>query len=645
MDHGIEELSTLKRYAKTLVCVWTGILCLSLFLFIQTKQNQMSTVALNLAVTSHAKDVIYRMWNASHGGVYVPITESTQPNPYLTVPGRDVTTTDGLRLTLINPAYMTRQVHSMGPDQAGIITHITSLKPIRPGNAPDAWEEKALRAIESENLKEYSATETINGVKHLRYIKPMITEERCLKCHAQQGYKVGDVRGGVAVAVPVPGLMGIYKVEVASVLVLHVVLWSLGLAAIVHGRRYLASQIGWRIGLHEQAEAAKLSAEAANHSKSEFLATMSHEIRTPLNGIMGMIQLTQSEPLSDSQRKYTKLALDSSRNLLSILNDILDLSRIESGKVEMTSNEFSPRKLLLSLSDIFKRELERKGLTFKLDIDPALPESIITDEGRLRQILFNLLGNAVKFTDSGMISMAAYVTAPHSAEKPPKLIVSVSDTGPGIPSSKLDAIFKPFTQLNGSSTRQHGGTGLGLAIVHRLASLLGGALCVESEAGHGCTMNVNIPIGIGVPSTETSPQAVDPARKPASLSILLVEDDPVNRLAAKGLLEILGYAVHTAASGEEALAAFQNRNFDLVIMDVQMPGMNGVEAARRIQNLPGGKGSVVPILAFTAHAMRGDRERLLRDGFDGYVSKPVEMDALRQAVDAALATAKAKSAT
>jgi signal transduction histidine kinase/ActR/RegA family two-component response regulator len=396
-------------------------------------------------------------------------------------------------------------------------------------------------------------------------------------------------------------------------------------------RRYilgLVRDITERKRNEERLRTAKEAAEAANKTKSEFLANMSHEIRTPLNGVMGMLQLLKQSPQDKNQLKCTDMALNSGRGLLTVINDILDLSQIEAGKMEVRSTTFSPLQLLSSTQGTFKSDASAKGLAFRCDIDPKLPEALLGDEGRIRQILFNLVGNAVKFTNQGEVRIRAY---PGSMEKNSGkflLHMEVSDTGIGIPEDKQSVIFDPFTQVDGSLTRKYGGTGLGLGIVKRLTELLGGTVALESEPEVGTTIRIVVPVGFAV-QEQTPENAPDTSISLPALGILLAEDDPTNQAVAKRLLEKHGHKVTCTATGQEALDAMEAENFDLILMDVQMPDMDGIEATRRIRNDNSGKWDPdIPIIAITAHAMAGDRERFMEAGMNHYLTKPLDLDEL-----------------
>ena len=855
--------------------------------------------ALIEARIAFEKDVSYRRWAARLGGVYAEITPALPPNPYLDVPDRDPVTASGRRLTLVNPAYMTRMVHEIMATEAGVHGHITSLNPIRPANAPADWEARALEAFQTGVSESHEMAEE-NGQRVLRFMRPMVTEKACLKCHAGQGYKEGDIRGGISVTVPMgqydqlqvvlqersqtrhgiifllgslfigggllaalrherqhsrseqelrasseklkaseerfrallegagdaiyiadPGgrLLGVNaeaerqsgysREELLSMSVqdldathstpealaefsralsasgkaafesrhrhkgggeypvdLHVVRLEvggeetlLGIARDITGRkaseaalerersftgalldslpgifylyacpdlrlvrwnrnhetvfgygpeemlgrsimdwhpagnrelvaaavqkvldqgsnlleaplltrdgrsipflltgvrfedsgRVFLMGVGIEITDRKRAEAQlvemKERAEAANRAKSEFLATMSHEIRTPLNGVLGMLQLILRAPLDADTREFADTAILAARGLLSILNDILDLSRIESGRADLRDEDFSLAELGQASFGFLQAQLRAKNLEARYRMAPDLPEIVRGDQGRLRQILFNLLGNAIKFTESGSVSLDIEA-APGPGRDRIVALFTVRDTGIGIPEDKLDTVFEPFAQADASATRRYGGTGLGLAIVRRLLTMMGGSILMDSREGQGTEVCVAVPLAIPVAPPlselfEPAPSVLVSGLK--GLAVLVAEDDRINQMTIRTLLAQEGCTPDLAANGQEALAALAAKTYDLVLMDIQMPVMDGLAATRAIRESSGlSTGPGVPLIAMTAYAMAGDREAFLAAGMDDYIAKPVEMGELRRVVARVLGRAAAR---
>ncbi len=749
------RLPSITKMSAFLLVGWTLLLGLLLFWNLRTQKETAILLAENNARVSWEKDVLFRLWAAKHGGVYVPVSQSTPPNPYLDVPNRDVTI-NGRPYTLVNPAYMTRQLYEMAQKKLAIQGHITSLKPIRPQNQADPWEHKALVSFEHGN-KEYKEVVRINGKPYMRLMRPFITKKACLRCHAKQGYKVGDIRGGISISVPMANYLAQYAINAKRLWIAFASIWlagcviitlmdrliqvqinrlqqskrhassilnnldSAGLALYIVDNNYVirhanSSMRKWfglstgqicyqalhgkkgpcddcsleQVAVHgqtvrydlqygektfniiatpitlqdgtvakmeirtditrqKQSEAdllaAKEEAEAATRAKSSFLANMSHDIRTPLNGIIGMLRLTLETDLSEKQRQNLTAAKTSADFLLGLLNDVLDISKIDANQLVLEEHPFHFAELIHDVGLIFSTAIKEKKIDFHLWVAENIPNVVIGDSLRIRQILINLLGNAIKFTEHGSISLQARQVTEDKGTV--TIEVKVEDTGIGIAADKLETIFDSFSQADTSTTRQYGGTGLGLAICKRLVEIMNGKIQVTSTEGLGSCFSFTVQLKTGAPDQlQKEPEAIDQVHEPQRpLSILLVEDNRLNRDVARMTLENSGHRVLTAENGIEALEVLANSKVDIIFLDIQMPKMDGLTAARYIRDCEQGilpkdsniqgllqqlhdrlHGSRTPIIALTAHAMHEDRQRCLAAGMDEYLTKPFQPD-------------------
>src|SRR3990170_4270707 len=473
----------IKRYALLSVVAWSGIVfALLLWNAVQTNKetHDYAHIYTNAAFE---KDIIYRRWATMHGGVYVPVTNKTPPNPYLSgIPERDITTPSGRRLTLINPAYMTRQVYELMKADYGVRGHITSLNPIRPENSPDAWETEALRAFEG-GKTEISSIGKIEGKEYFRLMHPFITEETCLKCHAKQGYMEGDIRGGISVSIPMEPLRAIENRHIWTFAAVHSLLWVVGLGGISWSMRKIRQSEEERNQAEEELRKMTDDLARSNAELEQFASTASHDLKEPLLAITIGLKLLKKRcegKLDSEADKFIVETIDEAKQMQVLISDMLSYARVGTSRkpFEMTDSNAVLKRSLANL----RIHLEQSSAAVTHDPLPI----VMADPIQLNQLLQNLISNAIKFHGE---------EKPHihiSAERKEKeWVFSVSDNGIGIPAEHSERIFEIFQRLH--NKKEYPGTGIGLATCKKIVERHGGRIWVKSEPGRGSTFYFTIP--------------------------------------------------------------------------------------------------------------------------------------------------------
>lgn len=485
-------LLRLEHYIWTLAVVWTVVIAASLVWNVYHKKEEIFAEGRTQARVAYEKDVIYRRWNAGHGGVYVPVTEETQPNPYLSdVPERDITAPSGKRLTLMNPAYMTRKVHELEKKKHGVRGHITSLNLIRPENAPDSWETEALRAFERGET-EISSVERIENKEYMRLMRPLITEKGCLRCHAKQGYHEGDIRGGISVSIPMESLRAIEHKSILTFALAHGLLWLVGLIGIGIGtQRLRQSELERKQAeieikkLNKELKNNVVQLEAANNELESFSYSVSHDLRTPLRSIDGFSQVLLEDyanKLDGEGRETLQRVRNGTQRMAQLIDDLLKLSRVTRGEMRQEMVDLSSMAKAV-LTEFQKMEPERQA---KFIIAEGLTAN--GDTRLLRVVLENLMGNAWKFTSK---KENACIELGSLQQGDGKLAYFVKDNGAGFDMSYVDKLFGAFQRLH--SRTEYPGTGIGLATVQRIIRRHGGRVWAEGSVGQGATMYFTLP--------------------------------------------------------------------------------------------------------------------------------------------------------
>ena len=622
-----------------LSAIWCLLLLVLLQRNLRNEESHATALARLQASTLCAQMLDTRAWNAAHGGVYVRESEYGAANFWIPEEMRHVTLASGETMVLINPAYMSRQIAERSSTK-GARLRITSSKPLRPENRADVWEDAALRRISLGESDVFALEKSASGSQNFRYMLPLRAEADCLHCHTNN--KLHEVRGGISVTLEAaPFLRAIQEYND-----------TLGYTYALMG---LAGMLG--IGsLSFAINRKRLLAEHKEQMNSAFLANMSHDMRTPLTGIMGMAALLQEEADAEKKRQACRYLHSAATALLDMVTDITTHAALDTGQLQCAHQAFFLKESLESCMELFRPACAEKGLTLEFKMAEGLPSVLLGDGFRLRQALGNLVGNAVKFTECGGISVEADGENLDGNEY--MLRLKVWDTGPGIMPEEQAHIFERFVQGRQGQMHSTPGTGLGLAITRELAGLMRGTLCLESMPGKGSCFTLSLRCALPDDASSVYAHLLDEGEKQdaqeasaatagtsKALHIVLAEDNKVSAHFFEEILRLAGHSVAVAEDGFEALALLRNTPADLAILDMHMPGITGLDLVDCIRKGDAGVDPTLPIISITASQNEETQARLEQLDVCVQVEKPLKAGQLLQSVQKACGNDGVQTAT
>jgi signal transduction histidine kinase/DNA-binding response OmpR family regulator len=640
------EKRAILTYSFLLLLVITVAVFASLMFNMKNTKDSAYDNALFQARTVYETDMIYWRWNLTLGGLYTQTSDRARPNLYLPENQRTVLTKNGTSLTYINPAYMTRLVYELGVVNTELKRHITSEKPIRDANKPDDWEAAALAKIRGGAL-EYSELQTDSaGIRNLRFMGPLKVEERCIPCHTTQGYKYGDIAGGISTQISYePYLLRTYETN-RILIVSHVGVWAIILIILMAAtanllgnldRRYAAEDdvIKFNSDLErivddrtESLKEAKESAEGVNRAKTVFLSNISNEVSIPLSGVLESTEAMLSTKLSPDQRARLAMIRKAGNNLMELMSDIMFFSKLEAGAITLNRDEINLANFIYSAVGSVSHLAHEKNLDLIVDIDPEIPEFVFCDALRVAQVIMNLLSNAIKYTNSGNVLLS--VSIQNKDASTVALRFAVSDTGIGIPRENQERIFDVFEQQAKDIASKSGGTGLGLAISKKLLFMMGSKINLDSEVGSGSRFWFDLYLAYSDRSLVTDVTVKSEAQL-TGLRALVVEDNNMSRNVICKLLAKWKVNTLEASNANEALRIIGDslaKSFDFIIIDMYMPNQTGLELAKNLKNNQYAKAT--PLILLTSGHLDCTYEE--RELFSSVLMKPVLPSDLMNAI-------------